>query len=114
MSEKFSFIKYSAFIAVLVSSSVAAHAQISIADGGVLNAASFDKTGQGLAPGSLVAIFGTGLGATQADADTVPFSTSLGGVRVTFNSVFAPLRDVIPAAQIVNAQIPFGVLPAGQ
>jgi uncharacterized protein (TIGR03437 family) len=87
---------------------------MSIAAGGVLNAASFDKSGAGVAPGSLVAIFGTGLGATQADADTVPFSTSLGGVRVTFNGVFAPLRDVIPAAGIVNAQIPFGVLPAGQ
>lgn len=114
MSERHSFIKRFTFIAVLASCTVAAHAQMSIATGGVLNAASFDKTGQGLAPGSLVAIFGTGLGATQADADTVPFSTSLGGVRVTFNGVFAPLKDVIPAAQIVNAQIPFGVLPAGQ
>lgn len=114
MSERFSFIKYLAFVAVLVSSSVAAHAQMSIAPGGVLNAASFDKTGQGVAPGSLVAIFGTGLGATQADADSVPFSTSLGGVTINFGSAAAPLRDVIPAAGIVNAQIPFGVLPAGQ
>jgi len=88
------------------------HAQISIAPGGVLNAASFDKSGVGVAPGSLVTIFGTGLGATQADADTVPFSTVLGGVRVTVNGVNATLRDVIPAAGIVNAQIPFEVLQA--
>src|SRR5579864_3132274 len=112
MSEWHSFIQRFAFVAVLVSSSVAGRAQMSIAPGGVLNAASFDKSGKGVAPGSLVAIFGTGLGATQADADTVPFSTALGGVRVTFNGVFAPLRDVIPAAGIVNAEIPFGVLPA--
>jgi len=90
------------------------HAQISIVPGGILNAASFDKTGTGVAPGSLVTIFGTGLGATQADADTVPFSTVLGGVRVQFNGVNATLRDVIPAAGIVNVQVPFEVLQAGQ
>jgi minor extracellular serine protease Vpr len=102
----------SAFVANMAS------AQPSVVPGGVLNAASFAKnaSGQGtpVAPGSLVSIFGTGLGTTQADADTVPFSTSLGGVSVTFNGIPATLRDVIPAAQIVNAQIPFEVLAAGQ
>lgn len=95
-----------------------ASAQPSVVPGGVLNAASFAKnaSGQGtpVAPGSLVSIFGTGLGTTQADADTVPFSTLLGGVSVTFNNIPAPLRDVVPGAQLVNAQIPFEVLPAGQ
>jgi uncharacterized protein (TIGR03437 family) len=114
MNDRLSVIKHLAVIAILVSFCGAIHAQPTIAPGGVLNAASFDKTGQGLAPGSLVAIFGTGLGATQADADTVPFSTVLGGVRVTFNGVSATLRDVIPSAGIVNAEIPFGVLSGGQ
>jgi minor extracellular serine protease Vpr len=114
MSDRYSFIKPWLVAVILCSSSLFLHAQISIAPGGVLNAASFDKSGVGVAPGSLVTIFGTGLGATQADADTVPFSTVLGGVRVTFNGVSATLRDVIPAAGIVNAQIPFEVLPAGQ
>jgi minor extracellular serine protease Vpr len=95
-----------------------ASAQPAVVPGGVLNAASFAKnaSGQGtpVAPGSLVSIFGTSLGTTQADADTVPFSTSLGGVSVTFNGISAPLRDVVPASQLVNAQIPFEVLAAGQ
>jgi uncharacterized protein (TIGR03437 family) len=99
-------------------SGVAAYAQPTVVPGGVLNAASFAKnsSGQGtpVAPGSLVAIFGTGLGATQASADTVPFSTSLGGVTVSFNGVPAPLSAVVPAAGIVNAQVPFEALANGQ
>jgi uncharacterized protein (TIGR03437 family) len=114
MNERYFFTKRWIVPVILFSSSLALHAQMSIVPGGVLNAASFDKTGAGVAPGSLITIFGTGLGATQADADTVPFSTTLGGVRVTVNGSFAALRDVIPAAGIINAQVPFGVLPAGQ
>jgi uncharacterized protein (TIGR03437 family) len=95
-----------------------ASAQPSVAPGGVLNGASFAKnaSGQGtpVAPGSLVSIFGPGLGTTQADADTVPFSTMLGGVSVTFNGVAAAMRDVIPAGQQLNVQVPLEVLPAGQ
>src|SRR5271168_4014266 len=112
MSEKHFILKRLVVFGILFSFSCMLHAQISIVPGGILNAASFDKTGTGVAPGSLVTIFGTGLGATQADADTVPFSTVLGGVRVTVNGVNATLRDVIPAAGIVNAQIPFEVLQA--
>src|ERR1700683_5581977 len=59
-------------------------AQPSIASGGVLNAGSFTKDSQGhgtaVAPGSLVAIFGSFPGATVAAADTIPYSTSLGGI----------------------------------
>ncbi len=92
-------------------------AQPSVVPGGVLNAASFAKnsSGQGtpVSPGSLVSIFGNALGTSQADADSVPFSTLLGGVSVKFNGVDAPMRDVIPAAQLLNVQIPFNVLPAG-
>jgi uncharacterized protein (TIGR03437 family) len=95
-----------------------ASAQPSVVPGGVLNGASFAKnsSGQGtpVAPGSLVSIFGPGLGTTQADADTVPFSMALGGVSVTFNGVPAAMRDVIPAGQQLNVQVPFEVLPAGQ
>jgi minor extracellular serine protease Vpr len=114
MSERYQIFKRLIVPAMLLSFSGMLHAQITIVPGGVLNAASFDKSGAGVAPGSLITIFGTGLGATQADADTVPFSTVLGGVRVTVNGVSAALRDVIPAAGIVNAQVPFEVLPAGQ
>jgi len=97
--------------------SIAAFAQPTIVPGGVLNSASFAKTAAGtgtpVAPGSLVTIFGTGLGDTTAVADTIPYSTSLGGLTVTFNGIPAPLVEVIPAAQIVNVQVPFEAFQAG-
>ena len=95
-------------------------AQPSIAAGGVLNDASYAKDSNGLgspvAPGALVAIFGNFSGAALATADTVPFSTSLGSVSVTFNGVAAPLELVSPAGAFpfVTAQVPFEALPAGQ
>jgi uncharacterized protein (TIGR03437 family) len=108
--------KASLFFALL--SAVALHAQPSIVPGGVLNAASFAKNsaGQGtpVAPGSLVAIFGSGIGASTSEADTIPYSTSLGGLTVSFNGVAAALQNVIPAAGIITAQVPFEALPAGQ
>lgn len=88
----------------------------SVATGGVVNSASFAKDANGdgaaVAPGSLVSIFGSFPGALMADADTVPFSTSLGGVSVTFNGIPAPVRDVGPtgAFPFINAQMPFEVL----
>src|ERR1044071_7569568 len=88
-----------------------------VAPGGVLNGASFDKTtGAPIAPGALVSIFGTDLAAATASADTVPLSTQLSGVTVTFNGVAAPLKDVVHNAASgdqVNAQVPWEVLPAG-
>jgi uncharacterized protein (TIGR03437 family) len=87
-----------------------------IAPGGVLNGASFDKTGQPIPPGALVSIFGTDLAAASASADSVPLSTSLSNVSVTFNGVAAPLKDVVHTASSgdqINAQVPWEVLPAG-
>ena len=78
--------------------------------GGIVNAASFDP-GQPLAAGSLVAIFGTQLAPGLAQADTVPLSTSLSNVSVSFNGIAAPL-DFVSAGQI-NAQIPYETLPPG-
>jgi uncharacterized protein (TIGR03437 family) len=81
-----------------------------ITPAGVVNAASFDP-GKPLSAGSLVAIFGTNLAAGLAQADTVPLSTSLANVSVSFNGIAAPL-DFVSAGQI-NAQIPYEVLPPG-
>jgi uncharacterized protein (TIGR03437 family) len=85
-----------------------------VAQGGVLNAASF-ATNQGVAPGSLVSIFGTNLATSLAQADSIPLSTSLGNVTVTFNSIPAPLlfvnHDPVNGDQI-NAQLPYAV-PTG-
>lgn len=95
-------------------------AQPSIATGGVLNAGSFTKDSQGhgtaVAPGSLVAIFGSFPGATVAAADTIPYSTSLGGISVTFNGTQAALQATAPtgAFPFVTAQVPFEVLGNSQ
>ncbi len=72
--------------------------------GGVLNGASF-ATGQPVAPGSLVSIFGTNLASTSSAATSVPLSTLLGGVTVTFNNIAAPLNYV--SGTQINAQLPF-------
>src|SRR5262245_21291526 len=86
-----------------------------IAPGGVLNGASFDKTGQPIPPGALVSIFGTDLAAASASADSVPLSTSLSNVSVTVNGVAAPLKDVVHSAggDQINAQVPWEVLTTG-
>ncbi len=85
-----------------------------VAPGGVLNAASF-ALNQPVAPGSLVSIFGTNLASKLAEADTIPLSTSLGNVTVTFNNIQAPLlfvsHDPVNGDQI-NAQLPYAV-PTG-
>ncbi|HEY1221581.1 MAG: hypothetical protein ABSE42_00330 [Bryobacteraceae bacterium] len=82
-----------------------------VAQGGVLNAASF-ALNQGVAPGSLVSIFGTNLAASLALADSIPLSTSLGNVSVQFNNVAAPMlfvtHDPVNGDQI-NAQLPYEV-----
>jgi uncharacterized protein (TIGR03437 family) len=90
-----------------------------VANNGTVNAASF-AVGTPVAPGSLVAIFGTSLAASLASADTIPLSTSLGGASVVFQgsagSFNAPLLFATDGtngvgAQI-NAQIPWELTPA--
>lgn len=84
-----------------------------IGDGGVVNGASFAKGP--VSPGSLVSIFGTGLVSKLAEADTIPLSSSLGGVTVTFADLPpAPLLAVIPgvpgqSADQINVQLPWEV-----
>jgi uncharacterized protein (TIGR03437 family) len=102
------------FLLFLVMSIVAFAQPPSIADGGVLNGASFVK-GQPVTVGSLVSIFGTNLATGLSQADTIPLSTSLGGVSVQFvnggTTANAPL--VFVAGTQVNAQIPWNLVPGG-
>src|SRR5271157_2601161 len=85
-----------------------------VADGGVLNGASFAK-GQPVAPGGLVSIFGTGLVSKLATADTIPLSSRLGGVTVTFADLPpAPLLAIVPGVpgqsdDQINAQLPWEI-----
>lgn len=79
-----------------------------VADGGVVNAASFAR--EPVAPGSLVSIFGSELASALAQADSIPLSTSLGGVSVLFNDIAAPLLFV--SGGQINAQLPWSVISA--
>jgi uncharacterized protein (TIGR03437 family) len=81
-----------------------------IFDSGTVNAASFAQ-GQQVAPGSLAAVFGSDLAAALTQADSVPLSTRLADVSVTFNNIPAPLLFASPGQ--VNAQVPWNVLPPG-
>jgi uncharacterized protein (TIGR03437 family) len=102
-------------VTMMIAGSGSTPAQPSIAAGGVLNAASFAKNSQGLgtavAPGSIVAIFGTFPGAAAASAPSIPYPNSLGGVTVTLNGTIAPLQGVAPggAYPFITAQVPFEV-----
>ena len=79
----------------------------------VVNGASFrpatDPNGA-IAPGTIVAIFGTDLASSTQLAPAVPLPTLLLETSVTFNSIPAPLYFVSPTQ--VNAQVPFDV-PTG-
>jgi uncharacterized protein (TIGR03437 family) len=79
--------------------------------GGVLNSGSY--TPQGVAPGSIVSIFGTNLAASTATASANPLPTALSDVTsVTINSIPAGLFFV--SQNQINVQIPFDVLPSDQ
>jgi uncharacterized protein (TIGR03437 family) len=77
---------------------------------GVVNGATFQKGP--VAPGEIVAIFGSGLGPVQIaqaslDPSGLPVATSLAGTQITFDGVAAPLLYV-SAAQ-ASAIVPFAV-----
>jgi uncharacterized protein (TIGR03437 family) len=78
--------------------------------GGIVNGASF-VPGQAVAPGSLFSIFGTNLAKAPAGADTIPLSTSLGGVTVKFvdgnTTIDAPLQFL--QSNQINAVVPWGL-----
>jgi uncharacterized protein (TIGR03437 family) len=97
-------------LGMLVCASLA-HAQPAVGAGGVVNSGSYSA--QGVAPGSLVSIFGTNLAASTSSGSTIPLSTTLSDVMsVTFNDIPAGLYFV--SAGQINAQLPFNVLASGQ
>jgi uncharacterized protein (TIGR03437 family) len=77
-----------------------------VSAGGVANTAG-PSTGQAIAPGSLVSIFGTNLASSMAASGSVPLSTTVSGVGVTVNSVAAPIQSV--SAGQINIQLPWSV-----
>src|ERR1700730_4873277 len=94
---------------LLLAVAVAAQSQTPVvSQGGVSDAAGGTSP---VAPGALVSIYGTGLAAGLAQADTIPLSTKLNNVSVTFNGIVAPLLFVSTGQ--VNAQLPWNVLSSG-
>jgi uncharacterized protein (TIGR03437 family) len=88
-------------IGLLLPAAAAAQPAISA----VSNAASFDA---GVAPGSIISIFGTGLASQTLQAANLPLPSTLGGTSVTISGQGAiPLYSVSPTQ--VNAVLPFQV-----
>lgn len=73
-------------------------------DSSTVNGASFARN-FAIAPGAIVAIFGSDLAGTTRSATTAPLPGILGETSVTFNGVAAPLFFV--SAGQINAQVPF-------
>jgi uncharacterized protein (TIGR03437 family) len=73
-----------------------------ISPGGIVNAAGFQGP---VAPGSVIAIFGTNLAPAPASAAALPLPTTLGGASLLVNGRIAvPLFYVSPGQ--INAQLP--------
>lgn len=85
-----------------------------VSSGGILNGASF-TAGQPITGGSLISIFGTSFASKVAQADTIPLSTSLGGVTVEFvngdKKISAPM--LFANSTQLNVQVPWELVPAG-
>jgi uncharacterized protein (TIGR03437 family) len=69
---------------------------------GILNAASSMPA---IAPGTLIAIYGSNLAAATAQFSAAPLPLSLGGTAVSINGTPAPLLYASPGQ--VNAQVPY-------
>ena len=78
----------------------------SLPENAALNAASFAKD-LAIAPGAIVAIFGSDFAVSAVAASTTPLPKVLGQTSVSFNGTAAPLFYVSPGQ--INAQAPFGL-----
>ncbi len=80
---------------------------------GVLSAASFAPAGNPISPGEFVALFGTGLVASNLTAKA-PYPTTLNNVTVTVNGTKAPIYSVthLPQYDQINCLIPYGTTGA--
>jgi uncharacterized protein (TIGR03437 family) len=85
-----------------------------ISAGGVANGANFGLAPAAIAPGELISVFGTNLASSTAASDTVPLSTTVGGVSVSINGTPAPIHDVCHlcvggGGDQLNIQVPWEV-----
>ena len=96
----------SSLVAIPVELTVAAPTPM-INAGGVVNIGDYQN--DGVAPGDIVAIFGTQLAPTTVVAPSVPLATTLSGVQVLVNGVPAPLFFV--SSGQINFQVPYSLTP---
>jgi uncharacterized protein (TIGR03437 family) len=89
----------------IVTSAFAADPPV-INPGGVVNSAGAPSV-PAIAPGGLVSIFGSNLAASMTLSDSVPLSTTVGGVSVTINGVATPIQFAGPNQ--INVQVPWSV-----
>ena len=80
-----------------------------ISRGGVVNGASFAR-GEGIAPGSIISVFGRNLGVGTEEADSIPLPTELGNTRLLVAGDESPLY--FGGIGQINAQA-LTELPAG-
>lgn len=82
-----------------------------VSEGGVVNGASFAPGP--VAPGSIISVFGTGLGPQESQsATTIPLPQSLGSTSVEVNGIQAPLLFVgADTLGQLNLQLPFELEP---
>ena len=78
----------------------------------VVNAASFTRGA--VSPGEIVTIFGTAMGPAAAayasvDPSTGKLATTIGGVQVLFNGIFAPM--IYASATQISAIVPYEMAP---
>jgi uncharacterized protein (TIGR03437 family) len=63
---------------------------------GIVNTANYAPVTNPIAPGEYIDLFGTGLAGSTQQAQSVPFSTTLGGVSVSINGTNAPVYSISP------------------
>ena len=81
-----------------------------ISEGGVVNGASF-ASGEPVAPGSIISIFGVGLAEAAASA-AEGAEPALSGVQVSIGGHLAPIYAVFPRQ--INAQVPWELPSEGE
>jgi uncharacterized protein (TIGR03437 family) len=72
---------------------------------GVVNAASSIPFTEGVSPGEMITLYGTGLAPSVMQASTIPLPNVLNGVQVLVNNRQAPLVYVSPSQ--ISAVVPF-------
>jgi adhesin/invasin len=72
----------------------------------------YPQTGAGLAPGTIVQIYGSNLSTGTAPATTLPLPLTLNGTSVLIGGIEAPLYYVSPGQ--INAQVPYELAPDHQ